>query len=83
MQPKNRKRGESLMLSRSEIARLADALAPIIAQYPRRDLAAKAIGISDGTIAKLTRRLGALSISRTVVDDVGRAVGIDVSGFGA
>lgn len=83
MQPQNRPRGGSVELSRSEVRRIADALEPIIQRFPNRTLAAKSIGISDGTIARFTRRPASLSISRTVVDDVCKATGIDASKLGA
>jgi len=83
MEPQCRPRGGSIVLARSEIKALADALDPIIKSFPSRSVAARSIGLSDGTIAKFTKRPAALSISRTVVEDVGRATGIDVSRFGA
>ena len=78
-----RPRGESVSISRSEIRSLADALAPLIARFPSRARAAESMGLSDGSIAKIVRRPASLSISRVVLDDLGRATGIDTSRFGA
>lgn len=78
-----RRPGETLSLSRSEAARIADAMAPLIARYGSRRRTAAETGLSQGTIQAAVSRRASLRITRGTLDAISEVTGLDTRGMGA
>jgi hypothetical protein len=73
----------TIVLSRAESLRLADAWEPLVRQFGSRERTAKETRISENLIQKAVSRAAVLRITRASLTELGAAVGLDTKGWGA
>lgn len=73
----------TIVLSRAESLRLADAWDPLVLQFGSRERAAKETRVSENLIQKAVSRAAVLRMTRASLTELGTAAGLDTKGWGA